>query len=97
MEKKKLLAILALTVVLSVVLSVTVAAGCDDPCEPDPCDHYCSPGFWKNHTKIWKEWAGDDYGWMIAGLKAKGWEDNRDDRWVATETLNEAFPNAPCD
>jgi hypothetical protein len=38
-----------------------------------------------------------DYEWMIAGLTAKGWQDNFGDRWVATDMLNAAYPDAPCD
>ena len=89
---KKILLVLPVVVILVTLVASVSAFACDD-CG---CDADCSPGFWKNHTEIWESWAGDDYGWMIAGLRAKGWEDNRGDRWIATDILNEAFPDANC-
>jgi hypothetical protein len=94
MEKKKILGILALVVVLSAVLAVTVAADCHDPCpppEPPPCDYYCSPGFWKNH-QFWMEddnWT--DPGMMLAALQARGNDDLRPMREVVTGWLNDYY------
>jgi hypothetical protein len=96
--KKTLLVIPVIVLLASLVLAVTAFAGCcEDPCEPcEPC-HYCSPGFWKNHTELWQDDFAADYDWMIAGLTAKGWQENFGDRWVATDMLNAAYPDAPCD
>jgi len=99
---KKLAAIAVLVLVLVLVLQL-VSFACppppDPPCPPPPpppCEADCSPGFWKNHTEIWMGDFAADYDWMIAGLTAKGWEDNFADRWVATDMLNAAYPDANC-
>ena len=97
MKKKTLLAIVGLVMLLTLVLAVTVAAeGCPPP-PPPPCTADCSPGFWKNHTELWAADFAADFDWMYAGLTAKGWESHRPDRWVATDILNAAYPDAPCD
>jgi hypothetical protein len=95
MKRKSVLAILVLTIVLSVVVSVTAAADCGCGCDCG-CAADCSPGFWKNHTELWMDDFAADYDWMIAGLTAKGWQDNFGDRWVATDMLNDYYPDAPC-
>jgi hypothetical protein len=86
--KKKLFAILALVVLLSLVLAVTAFA-CHDTAD-------CSPGFWKNHTEIW---YGDytDAADMLEILWAKGNSPLFQYRWDVTDTLNAAYPDANCD
>jgi hypothetical protein len=98
---KKLLVIPILVVVLTMLLAVTgwACGSCDCGCDCD-CHHDCSPGFWKNHTEIWYADFGGDTGaafGMLAALKAKGNDPLFADRFTVADTLNEAYPDAPCD
>jgi hypothetical protein len=96
---KKLTAIAVLVLALVLVLQL-VSFACEPP-PPEPpcgcdcgCKADCSPGYWKNHT-FWMA-AYPDADDMLAALKAKGWEENFAERWVVTDILNTAYPDANC-
>jgi len=48
----------------------------------------------EKHTGIWKDYAGDDFDAMLAGLQ--GGKDTRLSRGLITTELNAVFPEAPC-
>ena len=89
---------LLLLVILISMLGATVTMACYVPPPPPPCSADCSPGFWKNHTEIWEDWAVDegyDFDELLAGLQ--GGKDTQDSRKAISNMLNAEFPDAPCD
>jgi hypothetical protein len=88
-----------------VVPMLTMAFDCPPPPPPPDCEHdnscepheeysACSPGYWKNHTEVWEDYAGVNFSSMLAGLQ--GGKSTIQSRIDITDELNSAGLGVYC-